>query len=251
MRTRASQWRVATPSIGCFCTYVCHYEHLSAVPRTARARGIRREIDCCPCSPKGIRRVCLLVAGGRTAARRRTPCRSCCMRSSSLKGPNKEYTYIRNVRIAGSRGPLALIQKRKNPRARIPFPWHATGAEIVQQISGPEISNEVIIDLKPYQENVSLYRLLNVWGYSYEGWTPVALHLEALFVDRPESSPKRFKRRFLDRGARRDQIGEFLYLQGGVREGKWNWGMVGRVNGALLWPDAFEYLASSLKGVLS
>ena len=94
--------------------------------------------------------------------------------------------------------------------------------------------------LKPYQTaNVSLYRVMNVWGHSYEAWTPVAVHLEALFVDREHLAPAEFKKRFRDRDADRDQIGEFLYLQGGVREGTWNWGMVGRVNGALLWPDAF------------
>jgi hypothetical protein len=54
----------------------------------------------------------------------------------------------------------------------------------------------------------------------------------------------------VDRDAERDQLGEFLYLQGGVKKGTWNWGMVGRVNGALLWPDAFAYLTDSLGRVL-
>ena len=170
----------------------------------------------------------------------------------SPKGKDKEYTRIRNVQVAGNRGPLFSFVHEKNPRSKCPFAWHASGAEIVEQIVGPGTSNEILIDLKPNQPgNVSLYRLMNLWGFSVEDWTPIALHMEALFVDRSESSPKRFKERFLVRGASRDQIGEFLYLQGGVRGGTWNWGRVGSVNGALLWPEPFEYLTGSLKTVLS
>ena len=38
MRTRASQWLVATPSTSCFCTYVPHYE-LGRVPSDASGRA--------------------------------------------------------------------------------------------------------------------------------------------------------------------------------------------------------------------
>ncbi len=43
--------------------------------------------------------------------------------------------------------------------------------------------------------------------------------------------------------------GEFHYVQGVVK-GTWNWGMVGRVNGAILSRDAFDYLSKKLKEVL-
>ena len=40
---------------------------------------------------------------------------------------------------------------------------------------------------------------------------------------------------------------EFLYLNGGTGEGTWNWGMAGSVNGALLFQDAWEYLANQVR----
>jgi hypothetical protein len=167
------------------------------------------------------------------------------------QGPNRQYTYIRQVKIAGD-GPLAAIQRLKNPAGECPFSWHAPGREIVKKITGEDDGHELVVDLKPYQSgNVSLYRVMNIWGHSYEAWTPLAVHLEALFVDMENHDPTEFKKRFVVGKAKRDEIGEFLYVQGGVREGNWNWGMVGRVNGALLWPDAFAYLTKSLAGVLA
>jgi len=166
------------------------------------------------------------------------------------KGSDHEYTYVRNAQIAGSRGPLAALQRRKNSGGVCPFPWHAAGREIVEGVLGAADGHEIVIDLKPYKtKTVSLYRVMNVWGYSYAEWTPIALHLESLF-DMAHHDPREFKKRFIDRGADRDQVGEFLYLQGGVREGTWNWGMVGRVNGTLLWPDAFASLSECLTAVL-
>jgi hypothetical protein len=107
--------------------------------------------------------------------------------------------------------------------------------------------HRILIDLKPSDKtNVSLYRLRDGWGYSNEGWTPLALRLESLLVDDPRDNPTIFKQEFLGPSETRDFIYEFLYLNGGTSGGKWTWGMVGRVNGALLWPDALRYFISSI-----
>jgi hypothetical protein len=109
-----------------------------------------------------------------------------------------------------------------------------------------------VIDLKPRQKgNLSLYWLRNLWGFTYDWWTPLALHLETIFVDREVQEPEKEKESLSDAQASRQQVGEFLYLQGGFRGGTWNWGMVGRVNGALLWADAFEYLIPELANAVS
>jgi hypothetical protein len=42
-------------------------------------------------------------------------------------------------------------------------------------------------------KNVSLYQLLDVWGFSYEEWTPLALQLDALFSDRYEEDTDKFR----------------------------------------------------------
>jgi len=77
-----------------------------------------------------------------------------------------------------------------------------------------------------------------------------ALQLDALFSDRYEEDKDKFKASFVKEAAEQEVVGEFLYVQGGTTGGTWNWGKVGSVNGALLWPDAFAYLCGELTRVL-
>lgn len=163
----------------------------------------------------------------------------------------KRYTLVRTIPIAGkTAGPLAAIHDSKNATRKTPFPWHAPVTEILRTI-GAKPTQEILIDLKPnVSKNVSLYRLLDVWGFSYAEWTPLALRLEALFSDRSQEDPAQFKASFTDENAEPSFVGEFLYVQGGTAGGTWNWGQVGSVNGALLWRDAFDYLSGELSKVL-
>ena len=166
-------------------------------------------------------------------------------------GAGKHYTLIENIRLAGSNGPLAAIHNSKNPTKKKSFTWHASDAEILQNIEGAKSEQEFVIDLKPNAKgNLSLYRLLDVWGFSYDNWTPLALRLECLFVDEYRDDSEEFKKSFLLPLAERDFVGEFLFVQGGTEGGTWNWGPAGRVNGALLWRDAFDYLTGELSKVL-
>jgi hypothetical protein len=122
-------------------------------------------------------------------------------------------------------------------------PWHLRERRLLELLGTDDPSRHaLVIDLKPRVDgNVSLYRLRNVWGYRGEGWAPLALQLEVLFADREEPDPDRFKQCFREPGKEGTLVHEFLYL------GKnWNWGMVGRVNGALLWPDAFDYFVAEI-----
>ncbi len=156
------------------------------------------------------------------------------------------YTKVKNIQIAGNRGPLAAFQRKRNGARQVPFKWHATSADIVAEIGGSP-TQEIVIDLKPNDlKKVSLYRLLDIWGFSYAKWSSLALLLETIFGDRNEHDVKGFKHRFDDRHADRLLVGEFLYVQGGVTSGTWNWGQVGRVNGALLGKEAFIFLAGEL-----
>lgn len=160
---------------------------------------------------------------------------------------HREYKQFRPVSLAGTSGPLKRIHDEQNQNRAIPDRWKATEDDLVVALGGNPGKHAIVIDLKPRQVgNVSLFRVRNIWGYSHVEWTPIALHLETLFADKQVENATAFKLHFSDADAEVYQVAEFLYLQGGVKGGKWTWGMVGRVNGALLWPDAFHYLTGEL-----
>ncbi len=109
----------------------------------------------------------------------------------------------------------------------------------------------VVTDLKPNANgNVSLYRVQNMWGVTIRTWTPIALRLQGLFVDETRANPARFKQGFRPpaEAKRENGIHEFLYCghDAGI-PGSWRWGRSGAVNGALLWPDAFNYLVGQIQ----
>ena len=160
----------------------------------------------------------------------------------------EQYAFNRGIQLAGESGPLAKYCRALNPEKRIPLKWHVTSKKIIQILGGAPTEHAIVFDSKPGSTSrVSLYRLLDVWGFSYANWTPLAIRLRTLFADRKEANPFTFKNSFLDPGTEHSLVGEFLHVQGGVSEGAWNWGKVGRAHGALLWSDAFDFLSTALK----
>ena len=137
------------------------------------------------------------------------------------------------------------------------FGWHLSESDLLRTATDRYLSESVLpneyailIDLKPSVEgNVSLYELKDIWGFSYPDYTPIALRLETLFVDHEpkNSNPDAFKKCFKNNNCFREQVHEFLYLRGGYNSGKWLWGQVGSVNGALLWPEALEFFFEKIK----
>jgi len=110
-------------------------------------------------------------------------------------------------------------------------------------IKGPKYV--LVIDLKPKnREAVSLFQIENIYGYSYKDWTPLCLELREVrderyvYVKDIENQKNNVK---VDKKTFQVKIYEFLYIQMGLESGKLNWGMVGTVNAALLWPDAMRY----------
>lgn len=161
---------------------------------------------------------------------------------------HEQYKFERGIRLTGKSGPLATLCRSLNAEKRIPFKWHASSKKIIQQLGGSPAEHAIVLDLKPRATSrVSLYRLLDVWGFSFSNWTPLALRLRALFADQKQANPFAFKNSFIDPGSDHSLVGEFLDVRGGVSEGSWHWGKVGNVNGALLSCDAFGFLSAALK----
>lgn len=130
-----------------------------------------------------------------------------------------------------------------------PFPWHIS---IESAMAKTEYPGTLVIDLKPKQHNtnVSLYEVLDVWGYSAGDWTPILLHLSGLFVD---ADPKNIDRKnFTIKDEQRDgPIYEFLYLVGSVSDGKlagkWITPPASPTNAALLWPESLRYFVDCIR----
>ncbi|HWO57341.1 MAG TPA: hypothetical protein VNN55_07235 [bacterium] len=157
------------------------------------------------------------------------------------------FTCLREIRLAGKSSALASFVRKKSPTSA-PYTWHADETALISEIEKATADKAIIIDLKPRDlKAVSLFRLHDVWGYSQSEWTVLMLRLEDLYIDHPVADPARFKERFASPEAKTSDVFEFLYLLGGVTGGTWNWGLAGRVNGALLWPK----MAAHFNAILS
>lgn len=158
------------------------------------------------------------------------------------------FRRVKQVALGGKSGPIAAYVTDECG-AEPGYRWHMTSERLLEQLCKPT-EHAVLIDLKPKAKgNVSLYRLTDIWGFSYREWTPMCLRLETFFRDKMVRDPDEYKREFEFQAEDHSEeiIHEFLYLNGGTSEGTWNWGMAGSVNGALLFQDAWEYLANQVR----
>ncbi len=152
-----------------------------------------------------------------------------------------DYVVARkNITLAGSNTPFCRAARCTPSTAE----WELDETNLLRSFDVDPAQHAVVIDLKPrMKDQVSLYRLKHVWGYSEKGWTPLALQLEALYVD--EAPPQGvsvvdFKKQFPALGEPGDQIYEFLYLNGDGTSGTWSFGRVGSVNAPLLWAEVLD-----------
>lgn len=152
-------------------------------------------------------------------------------------------SYVRarkEVPLAGRNGPL-FAAARSSPETP---EWEISEDGLLRHFGVDPTNHAFIVDLKPkVTDRVSLYRLKHVWGYSDNGWTPFALELEALYVDKvpPEGTlVEEVKAQFPKSTEPGERIYEFLYVNGDGRGGSWAFGRVGSVNAPLLWEGVFD-----------
>ena len=144
-----------------------------------------------------------------------------------------------------------LLGLKLPPGQGEPCKWHV---DVVTELGGhPDFPySTLLIDLKPKQNktNVSLYEVMDVWGYSDRKWSPILLLLNGLFVDENPSNVDR------NTFVRKDNeiegpIYEFLYLDGSIAGGQlvgtWSPPPASPTNGALLWPDALKYFFECIR----
>lgn len=144
-----------------------------------------------------------------------------------------------------------LLQLQASPDQNEPYLWHL---DIEKSLAGTDEykGSTLVMDLKPKQHktNVSLYEVLNVYGYSSSGWTPILLHLGGLFVDADPNSVDR-NDFTISKSEIDGPIYEVLYLNGSIENGKiigtWNAPPSSPTNAALLWPDTLNYFVKCIR----
>lgn len=175
---------------------------------------------------------------------------------TKIKG-GTAYRFAEQCRLFGcNEGFIPWLLGRHLPAQQDePYPWHLSVSDSLNGATEYGIDytgSTLVIDLKPKQSktNLSLYEVLDVWGYSSSGWTPILLHLSGLFVD---ADPRTIDRNNFEVADvdRVEPIYEFMYLDGSVRGGKlvgrWNAPPASPTNAALLWPEALAYFFRSIQ----
>lgn len=176
--------------------------------------------------------------------------------SKQREGTRTNYSFHKPVNLFGCRVGLIprLVRRSIPPNQGEPYLWHLPLESALAESGSP--NKTVVIDLKPKEkeDNLSLYELIDVWGYSKDGWTPILLHLNGLFVDvDPKKDPKRYNRDnfWIEEDEREGPIYEILYVNGSVSNGdlveKWTSPPASPTNGALLWPDRLKYFVDCIR----
>jgi len=157
------------------------------------------------------------------------------------------YQLLEEISLFGCNVGLIpnLLRKKTNLNQNEPYLWHLN-IEHELNLSRDYANSTFIIDLKPKQikTNLSLYEILDVWGYSDSTWTPILLHLNGLFVDANPNTVNRNNFTISTKNIEKP-IYEVLYIDGSVSKGqlvgKWTAPPSSPTNAALLWPETLKY----------
>ena len=165
---------------------------------------------------------------------------------TSTRAGRTEFSRLKGVSLAGHR--KGLICRTLVRRSEFAEKWHVTEADMLQTARCDPGHHALILDMRPSVENeASMYRIRDVWGYSDEYWTRLLLRFDFVFWHEGDDYAAQ-KERFvlLDGGA----AYEFLYLRGGIKDGicrgTWNFPM-GTITGTLLSEDSLEYFMPILE----
>jgi len=168
----------------------------------------------------------------------------------------RSYTFVRQISLFGcNRGLIPRLMLRAAPEDQSqPYRWHLDVRKALAESGQP--GSTVIIDLKPGQQarNLSLYELLDVWGDSSSGWTPIMLRLRGLFVDAGPSDADALRFDY-DLNDADEPIFSMVYLNGTVENGRlfgrWTAPGPSSTNGVLLWPGTLRYFTREAQRVMS
>ncbi len=153
--------------------------------------------------------------------------------------------YSKRISLAGSRSGLipntleSILKEDQNAH----FGWHLP----ISQVYAKD-NQSIIIDITPRRKTIFLCELTDVFGYSYQEWSPILFRLKGLFVDVP---PNSVDKNYFKYPANPELIYTMIYLSGSVYKGKlvgtWNYPGPSPTNSVLLWREALTYFVKSIK----
>ena len=105
-----------------------------------------------------------------------------------IENDQKKYCDKEGVSLAGRNSgiiPKFFFSLCKNIGASLePISWHASSRDLIEIMDLNPENHSIVIDLKPDDKNnISLYELEDIWGFTDDGWTPLLLKLKALLIE--------------------------------------------------------------------
>jgi len=162
-------------------------------------------------------------------------------------GGGESYTVIEEVKLDGRNGALHRLEHHHNAAARADFGWHVTEADLLAAVLANPLHHGIVLGAKGHTRNArSMYRVLDVWGFTMQMQTATALRLRPLVEDHVPADAAAFEKSFNAYLRSAPPVVTFLLLTGGVAGGNWAWSATSKLTPAMLPTSAFAYFASEL-----
>jgi len=166
-------------------------------------------------------------------------------------GGSESYAVIEELKLEGRNGALHRIEHSRNAGAQAGFGWHAAEADLLTAVLANPMHHAIVLGTKGRAKNArSMYRVMDVWGYTMQAETPIALRLRPLVEEHVPADASAFDRQFNAYLRSAAPVVTFLSLIGGVSGGSWAWSSPGRLNPIMLPLAAFMYFESALMPAL-
>lgn len=169
------------------------------------------------------------------------------------------YSFVRQAELFGwsaawNRGgwlPYLVHQHMKESSAEIGSAWHINCDEIrltLGTVEDKPESRALVIEIRPDKATVLLCEIIELWGYSSDGWTSMMLRLKRLASENPEAiNALQFSVNEHYHDAGQSTLMMTCTPDGSIRDGKvtgkWPKPASGLLNSAWLCPSAFSYFA--------
>lgn len=142
---------------------------------------------------------------------------------------------------------------RQSPAEADPLCWHLSGLELLKRSLTIEEQAQIgkykfIVDVQnalgnPKRKWTQLFEVLDIWGYSHFGWTPMMWKMHKVFQDDCVACRDQNRWPFTPG---KDVVHEFLYLLCDHKGGRRDFGPNGKFNGTLLWPEALAFFIKQI-----